>query len=159
MKPPPPIPHDWGRATLSAKTVAAAASIALPPACRTPRPMRAAAGDSVATTPSVPAPPVRNCDPCLARAGTAETASRAIVRARAVRRTGEVLPECSGSCVRSYYAGQPGAQQHARQEPGDGRRDVDKRLVADQPHEARRVLDVARRRRGREAVGDGGEQS
>src|SRR3954452_6278096 len=159
MKPPPPIPHDWGRATLSAKTVAAAASIALPPACRTPRPTRAAAGDSLATTPSAPVTPVRNCEPCLAPAGTAETATRAIVTARAVLRTAESYPGCSGSCVRVYGFGQPRAQQHAEHEPGDRGRDMDDRLVADQPHEARRVLDVARRRRRREAVGGGGEQS
>ena len=53
MKPPPPIPHDCGRAALSAKTVAAAASIALPPDSSTARPTRAAAGDSVAITPRV----------------------------------------------------------------------------------------------------------
>ena len=57
MNPPPPIPHDCGRATPSAKTVAAAASIALPPRASTARPTRAAAGDSVATTPAVPLTP------------------------------------------------------------------------------------------------------
>ena len=57
MNPPPPIPHDCGRATPSAKTVAAAASIALPPRASTARPARAAAGDSVATTPAVPLTP------------------------------------------------------------------------------------------------------
>src|SRR3954447_6414969 len=51
MKPPPPMPHDCGRATPSAKTVEAAASIALPPCSSTSRPPAAAAGGSVATTP------------------------------------------------------------------------------------------------------------
>src|SRR3954470_9246188 len=48
MNPPPPIPHDCGRATLMANTVAAAASTALPPPFRISRPMREAAGASVA---------------------------------------------------------------------------------------------------------------
>src|SRR5215208_7641427 len=51
MNPPPPMPHDCGRATPRAKTVEAAASIALPPCSSTSRPTSAACGDSVATTP------------------------------------------------------------------------------------------------------------
>src|SRR5919202_495987 len=51
MTPPPPIPHDCGRATPSANTIEAAASTALPPWSSTSRPTAAAAGDSVATTP------------------------------------------------------------------------------------------------------------
>src|SRR3954470_16224238 len=136
MNPPPPIPHDCGRATLSAKTVAAAASIALPPASSTPRPTRPAAGDSVATTPSLPVAPARNCDPCFAPAGTADTASRAIVRASAVRRTPESYPGWSGSCVRVHGLGHPGAQHHPHQQTGDGRRDVHDRLVAHEPDQA-----------------------
>ena len=57
MYPPPPIPHDCGRAAFSANTVVTAASIALPPFASTARPARAAAGDSVATTPAVPLTP------------------------------------------------------------------------------------------------------
>src|SRR3954468_10896715 len=156
MKPPPPVPHDWGRATLSAKTVAAAASIALPPASRTPRPTRAAAGDSVATTPIVPDAPARKCEPWRAWAGTAETASRERVRARRVRRIrGESYPGSRGSCAlvaAVHGAGQPRADEHARQQPGHGRREVEQRLVADHAREARRLLEVTgRRRRGRAA--------
>src|SRR3954452_25285906 len=51
MNPPPPMPHDCGRATPRANTVETAASIALPPCSSTSRPTAADCGDSVATTP------------------------------------------------------------------------------------------------------------
>ena len=66
MNPPPPMPHDCGRATLRANTVAAAASTALPPRSSTDRPTRAAAGDSVATTPRSPLAGGRSLEPGLA---------------------------------------------------------------------------------------------
>src|SRR5262249_42724724 len=51
MKPPPPIPHEEGLATPTASAVAAAASIALPPAFRIFTPASAASGCSAATIP------------------------------------------------------------------------------------------------------------
>src|SRR4051812_12127827 len=65
------MPQLCGRATPSAKTVAAAASTALPPASSTARPTRAAAGDSVAMAPRGPVAAGGNSEPCLARAGVA----------------------------------------------------------------------------------------
>src|SRR3954463_14949191 len=93
MNPPPPIPHDCGRATFRAKTVATAAAPACPPASSTPRPTRAAAGDSVATTPRRPVTPGRNSEPCFACAGTTATPARAIETTMTTRRTGGVLPD------------------------------------------------------------------
>src|SRR3954453_14074074 len=147
MNPPPPMPHDCGRATLSAKTVATAASTALPPASRIPRPTRAAAGDSVAMTPRVPVTPGWNCEPCWARAGMADTASRARVRAMTVRSTAGVLPLLRCSCAQAepvHAARQPHPEHHPGHKPGDGRQHVDDRLVAQHPREALAVLDVAR---------------
>src|SRR3954452_20142109 len=68
MYPPPPMPQDCGRAELSAKTVVTAASIALPPRASTARPSRAAAGDSVATTPPLPLTPSWYREPWTAEA-------------------------------------------------------------------------------------------
>src|SRR4051794_37392151 len=51
MKPPPPMPHDCGRAALRANTIEAAASTALPPRSSMARPTSDAAGDSLATMP------------------------------------------------------------------------------------------------------------
>src|SRR4051794_27122627 len=147
MNPPPPIPHDCGRATFRAKTVATAASTALPPASSTPRPTRAAAGDSVAMTPSVPCTPGRNCEPWTACAGTAETASRARLRVRTVRRTLEVLPLGCASCAEPramHRLGEARADDHAGEQSGHRGQHVHDRLVADQAREARPVLDVAR---------------
>src|SRR4051794_16131913 len=155
MTPPPPMPHDCGRATLSAKTVATAASTALPPASRTPRPTRAAAGDSVAMTPSVPLTPERNCEPCLARAGTAATASRATVRRMTVRCTAGVLPDVRVRArVRAVHAArEPRAGDHPGHQSRDRRQDMGDGLVVQQPRHALRVLHIARRRR-REAMED-----
>src|SRR4051794_745584 len=153
MNPPPPMPQLCGRATLSAKTVATAASTALPPASSTPRPTRAAAGDSVATTPRAPETPGRKCDPWLALEGTAETATRASVRARIVRRIwAESYPRSGGSCapvVVVHEPGQPGAGDRPGQQAADGRGDVVDRLVADEAREALGLLDITRRRAGR----------
>src|SRR4051812_25844235 len=154
MNPPPPMPHDCGRATLSAKTVVAAASTALPPTSRIPRPTRAAAGDSVAMTPSVPVTPGWNCEPCFARAGTAATPSRAAARRMTVRRTAGVLPHRHARVHTVHAAGQPRAEDHPGDEPGDGGQDVRDGLVAQHASEARPVLDVAGPRRG-ERVDDG----
>src|SRR3954452_3042958 len=165
MNPPPPMPHDCGRATLSAKKVAAEASTALPPASRIPRPTRAAAGDSVAMTPRVPVTPGWNCEPCWARAGMAETASRARVRAMTVRSTAGVLPLLSGMCAEAgpmHAAYQPRADQHPGDQAGDGRQHVGDRLVAQDARQAVAVLDVARRGRGhvsRERDEDAGRES
>src|SRR4051794_29673755 len=147
MNPPPPMPHDCGRATLSAKTVAAAASTALPPASRIPRPTRAAAGDSVAMTPRVPVTPGWNWEPCWACAGMAATASRARVRAMTVRSTAGVLPLLSGSCAEAevmYCACQPHSEHHPGDQAGDGWQHVGDRFVAQDAREALSVLDVAR---------------
>src|SRR3954453_15552285 len=143
MKPPPPIPQLCGRATLSANTVAAAASTALPPASSTPRPTRAAAGDSVAMTPSVPVTPGRNCEPCLARAGTAATPSRATARRMTVRRTAGVLPHVGPRVHPVHAAREPCAEGHPGDQAGDGRQEVRDGLVAQHLREALRVLDVA----------------
>src|SRR3954454_15806091 len=142
MNPPPPIPHDCGRATLSANTVATAASTALPPASRIPRPTRAAAGDSVAISPRVPVTPAWNCEPCwttgcagapcCARAGTAATARRARQRTMTVRCTAGVLPllRCSFAQAEPVPAArQPHPEHHPGQQAGDGRHHVDERLV------------------------------
>src|SRR3954467_12610243 len=68
MNPPPPMPHDCGRTTLSPKTIEAAASIALPPRSSSERPMADAIGDSLATTPPAPRVAGRYIDPSLAAA-------------------------------------------------------------------------------------------
>src|SRR3954469_21539244 len=151
MNPPPPMPHDCGRATLSAKTVATAASTALPPASRIPRPTRAAAGDSVAMTPRVPVTPGWNCEPCWARAGTAATARRARVRTMTVRRTAGVLPDSSGTCADAeavHAAGQPHSEHHPGDQARHRRQHVDDRLVAQHARQAVGLLDVAGRRGG-----------
>src|SRR3954453_15926021 len=150
MNPPPPMPHDCGRATLSAKTVAAAASTALPPASRIPRPTRAAAGDSVAMTPRVPVTPGWNWEPCWACAGMAATASRARVRGMTVRSTAGVLPLLSGSCAEAevmHGPRQPHPEHHPGHQTGDGRQHVGERLVAEHPGDTVAVLDVAGRGR------------
>ena len=85
MNPPPPMPQDCGRATPSANTVVTAASIALPPRASTSRPARAAAGDSVATTPLRPLTPGWMREPSVAGA---VDGSSATAQAAAARRTG-----------------------------------------------------------------------
>src|SRR3954469_14796350 len=80
MYPPPPIPQDCGRAALSANTVVTAASIALPPFASTARPARAAAGDSVATTPAVDVTPSWYRDPWTAPATEGESEPRTQAR-------------------------------------------------------------------------------
>src|SRR4051794_17770537 len=78
MKPPPPIPHDCGRAALRANTIEAAASTALPPRSSTARPTSEAAGDSVATMPPGLRVAGRYIDPSLALAtATASSAHSA----------------------------------------------------------------------------------
>src|SRR3954471_331614 len=71
MNPPPPIPHDWGRATLRPKMIDAAASMALPPWSSTERPIADAMGDSVATMPPAPRAAGRYIEPSLAGAAVA----------------------------------------------------------------------------------------
>src|SRR4051812_1919331 len=71
MNPPPPIPHDCGRATLRPKTIDAAASMALPPRSSTERPMADAMGDSVATMPPGARVAGRYIEPSLAGAAVA----------------------------------------------------------------------------------------
>src|SRR5688572_29314272 len=51
MKPPPPMPQDEGLTTHTAKAVATAASMALPPSSRMTAPARAAKRCSAATMP------------------------------------------------------------------------------------------------------------
>src|SRR5712671_6063274 len=53
MKPPPPMPELSGSTTLRANWIAAAASTALPPSCRTLAPTSAARGLETETTPLV----------------------------------------------------------------------------------------------------------
>src|SRR3954452_4734905 len=130
MNPPPPIPHDCGRATFRAKTVATAASTALPPASSTPRPTRAAAGDSVAMTPRRPVTPGRNSEPCFACAGTTATPARATDTTMAKRRTGGVLPH-QGPRVRAMdRSREPRPEDHPGHQAGRRRPDVGERLVA-----------------------------
>src|SRR4051794_23045141 len=71
MNPPPPIPHDCGRATFSAKMIDAAASTAFPPWSSTPLPIAEAAGDSVATIPPVLRVAGRYLEPSFAGAAAA----------------------------------------------------------------------------------------
>src|SRR5215211_6914840 len=54
MKPPPPMPHEYGSVTPSAAAVAIAASVALPPSLRTCIPTWEASWSTVATAPPVP---------------------------------------------------------------------------------------------------------
>src|SRR4051794_39077556 len=75
MNPPPPIPHDCGRATLSAKTIEAAASTALPPLSSTARPIWEATGDSLATIPPGLRVAGRYIEPSLAGAAAARTST------------------------------------------------------------------------------------
>ncbi len=59
MKPPPPMPEDWGSITFNTKATATAASIALPPWRRISAPALAARGSLVVTTPpDTPGPPI-----------------------------------------------------------------------------------------------------
>src|SRR3954468_12419633 len=158
MKPPPPIPHDCGRATLSAKTVAAAASTALPPASSTPRPTRAAAGDSVAMTPNRPVAPGRNSEPCFACAGTTATPARATDTTMTTRRTGGVLPH-EGPRVRAMdRTREPRPDDHPGHQAGGRRPDVPERLVGPAPGQARGALEVAGSRCG-ERVEEGHRQA
>src|SRR3954454_11891662 len=143
MNPPPPIPHDCGRATFRAKTVATAASTALPPASSTPRPTRAAAGDSVAMTPSRPVTPGRNSDPCFARAGTAATPARATETTMTTRRTGGVLPHVGPRVRAMDRAREPRPEDQPGHQAGGRRRDVRERLVAQDRAQALGALDVA----------------
>jgi hypothetical protein len=113
-KPPPPTPQDCGRATPTAKTVAAAASIALPPRSRTARPTRAAAGDSVATTPKRPVTAGRKREPSFATAGAAPKTPERSSTAAAVRRILRVVPAGSGT--------QAGAEMPAARDLSDGAR-------------------------------------
>ena len=62
MNPPPPIPHDCGRTTESAKLVATAASTAFPPALRISSPARDAAAWSAATAPPAYTPRCASTD-------------------------------------------------------------------------------------------------
>src|SRR3954469_20075128 len=93
MNPPPPIPHDCGRATLMANTVAAAASTALPPAARTSRPMRAAAGDSVAIAAVGDVTAAWNREPSAPWAGTAASARTSAAAKATQRSTARQYPE------------------------------------------------------------------
>src|SRR4051812_47891566 len=77
MNPPPPIPHDCGRAALRPKTIEAAASIALPPRSRTDRPIADAMGDSVATTPPLLRVAGRYIEPSFAPATGATSRKQA----------------------------------------------------------------------------------
>ena len=54
MKPPPPMPHEYGSVTPRAAAVATVASTALPPSLRTRIPTRDASRSTVATAPPVP---------------------------------------------------------------------------------------------------------
>src|SRR4051794_21850379 len=101
MNPPPPIPHDCGRATLRPKTMAAAASTALPPRSRTALPICDAATDSVATMPPVLRVAGRYIDPSLAGAiagasrthDAPTTATHARPPPRAIARNGTTGPD------------------------------------------------------------------
>src|SRR3954451_7767098 len=92
------MPQDCGRAAPRAKTVVTAASTALPPDSRTARPARAAAGDSVAITPSVPETGARYFEPRLGPGTKAATAvatrpaTRRSASARMRERIGPPLP-------------------------------------------------------------------
>src|SRR3954470_22549567 len=87
MNPPPPMPHDCGRTTLSPNTIEAAASIALPPRSRSERPMADAIGDSLATTPPAPRAPARYIDPSLAAAPEATSREQSAPAVALHRRT------------------------------------------------------------------------
>src|SRR3954470_9787645 len=76
MNPPPPMPHDCGRATLRPKMIDAAASLALPPRSSTERPMADAMGDSVATMPPGARVAGRYIEPSLAGAAVAASRKR-----------------------------------------------------------------------------------
>src|SRR5919107_1817754 len=115
MNPPPPIPHDCGRATFSANTVATAASMALPPDSSTLRPIRAAAGDSVATTPSRPVTPAWNRDPSRACAVGRAARSRTSRTSRTEnsRDMTVSLPKARDLCLTSGVIGHGGFDRHA----------------------------------------------
>ncbi len=63
MKPPPPMPENWGSTTFWVNWTAAAASIALPPFSSTLAPASAASGCDTATTPCRKALPVQEGGP------------------------------------------------------------------------------------------------
>src|SRR4051812_2231895 len=126
MKPPPPMPQLCGRATLSAKTVAAAASTALPPSARTWRPMRAAAGDSVAMTAVGDVTAGWKRGPSVAWAGSAartrtSTAARRIERSMPRRTPAGAVRVLRAEDAKTVGAGDDGAPARAHP-PRHGRR-------------------------------------
>src|SRR3954452_11854226 len=98
MKPPPPIPHEYGSTTPSTPAAATAASIALPPRRSTSIAARVASGSTVAAGPPVPTAVGRLAGAWLfcagAVAGTANSAatSRSVTSGRRMARS---YPQCA----------------------------------------------------------------
>jgi hypothetical protein len=104
MKPPPPMPEDWGSTTLRASWIATAASMAFPPASSMRAPASAASGCETATTPAWVPRPGGTPGVGAARSARAMVESERSARTTSARRLRVTVKGMSGLLVRGRTA-------------------------------------------------------